>query len=405
MARVDHLEDRARRSLVRADRSIDVLLVGGGVASVRCARALRRHGFGGSILLVGDEDRAPYNRPPLSKELLRLGLPEELLDAEPASWYARREIELLVGTTVVGLDPDAGVAHLADGTTIGFDRCLLATGAEVRRLSIPGAEHALMLRTATDARRLRMAATTAGAGSAAVVVGGGFIGLEVASGLAALGLRPTVVEVAPTLWAGTLGRELAARASELLAESGIGLRTGAAARRLSSDAAWIGDERLDAKLIVAGIGVRPRDRLAIEAGLGVADGILTDAGQRTSHERVWAAGDVARVDGRRVEHWHAAREAGERAGLSMLGLPVPPPPAPWVFSEIAGVSVDVIGMTDDPGEERWLDRGRSVIAYLRRGIVVGLASVGGALAPDRARRLVEAQVGVDAVVTTLDSFG
>ncbi|MGH2417500.1 MAG: FAD-dependent oxidoreductase, partial [Candidatus Limnocylindria bacterium] len=126
----------------------DVLLVGGGVASVRCARTLRRHGFDGSILLVGDEDRLPYNRPPLSKELIRDDLPDELLLAERGSWYERRRIEVLTGARVTRLEPDLHKVTLEDGRTIGFERLLLATGAEVRTLrGVDGADAALTLRT------------------------------------------------------------------------------------------------------------------------------------------------------------------------------------------------------------------------------------------------------------------
>ena len=188
---------------------VEVLLVGGGVASVRCARALRRNGFTGSILLVGLEPALPYNRPPLSKELLRDDLSDELVMAEPASWYARRSVELRTGTTVVELDPDAHVATLDDGSVIGFAQCLIATGAEPRTLPIDGGEHAILLRTLPDARRLRAAAIAAGEGAPATVIGGGFIGVEVASALASLGLRPTVVEMADALWGGALGRSLA----------------------------------------------------------------------------------------------------------------------------------------------------------------------------------------------------
>ncbi len=378
-------------SVPAADRGVDVLLVGGGVASARCARALRRNGFDGSIVLVGDEDRAPYNRPPLSKELLREDLSLELLGAEPPSWYERRSIELMTGARVERVEPDERVATLVGGDRIRFQRLLLATGAEVRLLAIPGADGALTLRTADDAARLRGAAIDAGADAPVVIVGGGFIGLEVASSLASLGLRPTVVELAPALWGGALGQELDAWATSRLSGAGVELRLGARTTRIADGAAWIVDERLDAAFVVVGVGVLPRTALAEAAGLRTEDGIVVDAEQRTSHPAIWAAGDVARIDGRaRIEHWHAAREAGERAALSMLGLSVPSPPAPWVFSEIGGASLDMIGAADGWDDETWLDGARTVLAYVRAGRIVGLAGIDGAIAPDAARRLVDA---------------
>lgn len=384
--------------MARAERSVDVLLVGGGVASVRCARALRRHGFDGSILLVGAEDRAPYNRPPLSKELLREELPDALLAAAPASWYTRHSVELWTDARVTVLDPDARRATVADGSTVTFERCLLATGAELRRLTIPGAEGALMLRTVADARRLRAAAMAAPQGAQVVVVGGGFIGLEVASALAGLGLRPTVVEMAPTLWGGTLGSGVATWATNRLVRIGVDLRLASAVSRLADGAAWSGDERLPATFVVAGIGVLPRVDLAATAGIATQDGILVDVGQRTSHPAIWAAGDVARVDGHRVEHWHAAREAGERAALSMLGLPPPPPPPPWVFSEIADATLDVIGTIDEWDTEHWVIENR-LLAYRRGERVVGLASIDGALPAGVGRRLLAAGASMEDVST------
>ena len=380
-----------------ADRSVDVLLIGGGVASVRCARALRRHGFAGSVLLVGDEGRAPYNRPPLSKELLRDDLPDDLLAAEPDSWYARHAVELRTDAPVAAIDGDARRATFADGERVGFERCLVATGAGLRNLQAPGGGDALMLRTADDARRLRDTAMAAPRGAPVVVVGGGFIGLEVASALALLGLRPTVVEMETSLWGGALGTSLAAWAGRRLADFGVELRLASMVSGLADGAVWVGRERLPAAFVVAGIGVLPRDALAVEAGIATADGILVGPDQRTSHPAVWAAGDVARVDGRRVEHWHAAREAGERAALSMLGMEVPPPPAAWVFSEIAGTMVDVIGAVDGWEEERWLHLDR-LLVYLDAGRVVGLASIGGSLPVEVGRRLVASGATVDEVL-------
>src|SRR5919108_4142963 len=131
-------------------RSFDVLLIGGGVAAARCARTLRRRGFAGSILLVADEAIPPYNRPPLSKELLQAELPAELALAEPADWYERHTVELQLSTPVTALDVEGRRANLADGSTVAFEQCVIATGAEPRVPRIPGAEHALLLRTMDD---------------------------------------------------------------------------------------------------------------------------------------------------------------------------------------------------------------------------------------------------------------
>lgn len=378
----------------------DVLLVGGGVASVRCARTLRRHGFTGSIVLVGDETVPPYNRPPLSKELLRDELPDDLVLAEPATWYQRRGIDLRLGVSAAAIDPELRTVTLDDGSTIGYERCLLATGAEPRRLPVPGAEHALLLRTLEDARRLRSEALSLDAGAPVTVVGGGFIGIEVASGIAALGRTPTVLEMAPHLWGGALGGELASWARTRLVEHGIGVRTGAEVSGLAQAFATVGEERLDHALCVAGIGVRPRTELAEAAGLAVDDGIVTDAGHRTSAAGVWAAGDVARVEGRRVEHWHAAREGGERAALSMLGEPVPAPRASWVFSEVAGIGIDVVGDTRAWDEERWLSEG-SVLAYLEGETVVQVAIIDSSIPVEEARDLLERRASVEELLRLL----
>jgi NADPH-dependent 2,4-dienoyl-CoA reductase/sulfur reductase-like enzyme len=372
----------------------DVLLIGGGVASVRCARALRREGFDGRILLVTDETSAPYNRPPLSKEFLRADLPDDLVLAEPQRWYERRGVELITGRRVVGLELEARQATLDDGARIGFDRCLLATGAEPRPVPVPGGDGVILLRTLEDAHRLRAAAAAAQPGARVVVIGGSFIGIEVASSLRALGLQPTIVELADRLWSGRMGSDLASWAENRLTDAGIGVRLGASVERIA-DGAWLGSEHLPAAFVVAGVGVRPRDDLARIAGLDVDDGVVVDAGQRTSHPAIWAAGDVARHGPVRIEHWHAAREAGERAGHSMLGLPVTPAPEPWFFSEVAGVPIDVVGTASAWDEERWVSDG--LLAYLDGGTVVQLASIDSAMDATRMREIVAARGPVESV--------
>jgi NADPH-dependent 2,4-dienoyl-CoA reductase/sulfur reductase-like enzyme len=364
-------------------RDVDVLLIGGGVASVRCARTLRRRGFAGSVLLVGEESSIPYNRPPLSKELLRGEAPVELTWAEQPEWYARQRVELSLGVGVAELDATGGRASLADGTLVRFGQCLIATGATPGRPPVPGVEHALVLRKVGDSQAIHARAV---AGERAVVIGGGFIGVEVAASLAAIGMRVTVLEMAPALWGGAFGPALSAWAEEVLTQQGVSVRLRARVSRLEADAAWTGDERLPADLLIVGVGVSPRVELAGE--LELDDGIVVDEKRQTSAPRVFAAGDVARVSGRRVEHWHAAREAGEAAALGMLGLDPPAPRAPWVFSEFAGQQLDVVGWAPTFDETVLLRDGR-LVAYLREDAVAQLAVVNGVVPVEAARAFVE----------------
>jgi NADPH-dependent 2,4-dienoyl-CoA reductase/sulfur reductase-like enzyme len=365
-------------------RSVDVLLLGGGVAAARCARTLRRHGFAGSILLVSDEGLPPYNRPPLSKELLREDLPSELVLAEPMSWYERRAVELALDTQAVALDAEQRIVELADGGRIHFGQLLLATGAEPRRPAIPGSEHVRLLRTLSDAESLRMAAIS---GARAVVIGGGFIGVEVASSLAVRGLAVTVVEVAAALWGGTLGPELSDWARQRLHAAGVEVRLGAACESVAPNGVRLTSGWLPAEIILAGVGVVPRVDLADAAGLEVDNGVVVDAAQRTSNPAIFAAGDMARPrDGARVEHWHAAREAGERAALGMLGQALPVRRAPWVFSEVGGASLDVVGLA--PVWDDIVVLGE-IHAYVLDGRVAQLAVIGGALPMEEARAFVE----------------
>jgi NADPH-dependent 2,4-dienoyl-CoA reductase/sulfur reductase-like enzyme len=366
---------------------VDVLLVGGGVASVRCARTLRRRGFAGSILLVGDEPTHPYNRPPLSKELLRDDLSDELVLAEPGAWYARRDIGVRLGTRCTRLDAADRLAIFDDGSSIRFEQCLFATGAEPRRPPIPGAERGAVLRTLADARRLGAAARP---DTRAVIIGGGFIGVEVASSLAARGAKVVVAELAGELWGGSLGAELSAWARERLAGAGITVMTDTAASAIDDGAVALGDDLVEADLVLLAVGVSPRTGLAADAGLAVDDGIVTDADHRTSAPSIFAAGDVARVDGARVEHWHAAREGGERAALAMLGEVVPPQRAPWVFSEVAEHQLDVIGSAAaSDAVQRMGDDDGFVLAFHSAGIVRQVAIVNASVPVEDARMLVE----------------
>jgi 3-phenylpropionate/trans-cinnamate dioxygenase ferredoxin reductase subunit len=365
-------------------RHVDALLIGGGVAAVRCARTLRRRGFTGSILIVGEEPLAPYNRPPLTKELLRLDLPRELIAAEPPEWYERQRVELLTGVSVAALDPDARLAELADGTRLQFTQCLLATGAAPRRPPIPGAEGALLLRTVEDAEALRARAV---AGSRAVVLGGGFIGVEVAGSLAERGVQVTLLELSDGLWGGSLGPAVSSWAVGRLEAAGVDVRLRTGAAEIGDGVVVTTSERITANYVLAGVGVTPRVELAAAAGLAIEDGVVVDESRRTSAASVFAAGDMARpADGPRVEHWHAAREAGEAAALGILGEPPQPRRAPWVFSEFAGAKLDVVGWA--PAWDEIVTRG-GMLAYVVNGRVEQLAILDGAVAVEAARVFVE----------------
>lgn len=349
-------------------RHVDVLLVGGGVAAARCARTLRRGGFTGTILLVGEEPTPPYNRPPLSKELLRGEVPDELVLAEPMAWYGRRGVELRLGVPAVALDPGQRAVELADGTRLGYGSCVLATGAAARVPAFP----AHVLRTLADARALRDAAAGT---SRASVVGGGFIGVEVAASLAARGVAVRLWCGGDRLWGGAFGAAASDWAAGVLRHAGVEVRFGA--------------EHADGDgLVVAGIGVDPRVELAAGASLEVDDGILVDERQATSAPGVYAAGDVARTRGRpRVEHWHTARESGEHAALAILGLPAPPPRAPWVFSELGAATLDAVGWPDDEAAEVEIAPG--IIGFVREEALVQVVILDGAIAVEPVRELIE----------------
>jgi len=236
-----------------------------------------------------------------------------------------------------------------------------------------------------------------------MVIGGGFIGVEVASSLAARGLGVTVLERGAALWGGALGSELSAWAVERLGEAGVTVRLSTPVSAIGADGVSLPDETLAAELVLAGVGVEPRVQLARDAGLEVDDGVVVDAAQRTSTPNVLAAGDIARPrDGVRVEHWHAARESGERAALAMLGAEVPAARAPWIFSEVAGVTVDVVGaMTtwDDVVESG------GVHAYLSAGRLVQVAIIDGAVDAEAARRLVEERGTAGQLAALIGAFG
>lgn len=337
-----------------ADRRVDVLLVGGGVASTECASTLRDEGFDGSILLCGRELDAPYERPPVSKGYLLGKVEKPRLALRPEGWWGERDVELATRTGVMKLDLEARVARLMTKQEVEFDRLLLATGAQVRRLPVDGAQldGIEYVRAPGNADAIRRGLDAA-ARPEVVVVGGSYLGTEVAAAMVELGRPVTVLlqEDAPLErhYGATAGRWFQA----LLEERGVRFVTGSslgAFEPSADDPERVGAVRTDggdelpAGLVVVAAGAVPDVMLAKAAGLPIGDrgGVACDPALRVHRaDRVWAAGDMCEWDSplhggpARVEHWNVAAAHGRTAARSMLGQDVVHDEVPSFWSDLS----------------------------------------------------------------------
>ncbi|SFK57878.1 NAD(P)/FAD-dependent oxidoreductase [Geodermatophilus ruber] len=331
-----------------------IVIVGAGLAGAKAAETLRDEGFDGPVVLVGAEHERPYERPPLSKQYLLGAAPRDGAYVHDAGWYAAHDVDLRTGVRATRLDPEGHRLALDTGEELGFTRLLLATGSVARRLPVPGAdlEGVRYLRTLADADRLR--ADLGDGGRQVVVVGGGWIGLEVAAAARTLGNAVTVVEPQPAPLLGVVGRELGGIFARLHRDHGVDVFTSTTVREVRGEgrvAAVVTDGlTLPADLVVVGVGAQPETRLAAEAGLEVADGVVTDARLQTSAPDVWAAGDVAASFspryGRqlRVEHWANALHAGPAAARAMLGRDVVHDRLPYFFTDQYDLGMEFSGL-------------------------------------------------------------
>src|SRR4051794_32081524 len=250
-----------------ADGSAGVVVVGGGLAGAKTAEALRDQGYDGPVTLLTAEGELPYERPPLSKGYLAGESAFEEAVVHPEEWYAEHQVELRRGTEVTALHPADQEVELADGGRVAYSALVLATGAEPRRLPIPGADTALTLRTRADSDRLR---ATFGGGRRLAIIGGGWIGLEAAAAARGAGTDVTVLEAADLPLLGVLGPELGAVFAHLHRDHGVDLRLGARISEITSDGVLLADGTLvEADAVLLGVGVRPRTGLAEAAGLAV----------------------------------------------------------------------------------------------------------------------------------------
>src|SRR5688500_4003603 len=384
------------------------VIVGASLAGAKAAETLREEGFDGRIVLVGSEEVRPYERPPLSKDYLRGEAGREKVYVHDEGFYAEHDIELRLGRTAVSLDTANTRLELDDGEQLSYDRLLLATGAEPRRLPVPGAEldGVFYLRSVRDSDALRERLDR---GGAVVVVGAGWIGAEVAASARQRGLDVTVVEPASVPLERVLGKEIGAFYRDLHTDQGVRMLMGTGVEALEGNGAVervrTSDGRVvDCDFVVVGVGVEPRTALAAEAGLAISNGILVDALLRASAPGVFAAGDVANAQHRfygdpiRVEHWANALNQGPAAARSMLGQSALYNRLPYFFSDQYDVGMEFTGLAR--GCDRVVFRGdpaeREFVAFwmfenrVMAGMNVNVWDV-----TDPIKRLISERIAVD----------
>ncbi|HEX2096576.1 MAG TPA: FAD-dependent oxidoreductase [Solirubrobacterales bacterium] len=389
-----------------ADREVDFLLIGGGMASAYCAAELRRRGAEGSVLLVGREPEPPYERPPLSKDYLRGGSERADAFVNPSEWYAENGVELRTGANVMSLDVAARTAKLQGGEEVAFGKALLATGAMVNILRVEGAgnEGIHYLRAFGNADAIRDEAREAGR---VVLIGGSYIGTEVAATLTAQGVECTIVMMEEVTLERSFGAAAGRWFQQRLEDNGVAVLGG---EQLE---AFEGDGRVEAVLtrsgktiecgaVVVGAGVRADTMLAQRAGLEVDNGVVCDSKLRTSAEGVYAAGDCCSYESvvhrrrLRVEHWDVAMQQGMHAARNMLGEERDYDVVPYFFSDLADwASLEYVGPAREWDEELWRgdpDGGEFSVWYLKDGFVAGALSVGRSEDLAEARRLLADRV-------------
>ena len=376
-----------------------VLIIGGGVAAVRCALELRTQGYDGHICMVSAERTLPYDRTLVSKDLLSGDRVDEArLLLQPAEVYADAEIDLRLGVEATGLDVRARRVHVAGGARLSYDRLVLAVGGEPVRPPRLTAAGVLTLREIGDARRL---ADRLDAGERIVIVGGGFIGTEVASMATARGLHATVVE-ARLPFAPLLGREVARRICDMHRAAGVELLEAAPVDRVHRDGDALSVElvdgrRLPADVVLTAVGMRPATRWLAASALGDANGLVTDPAGRTTIPGVFAdcavSPDLDTWLHATTEHWDVAARQGALVARTILGRPAPKPRAPYFWSDQLGTKFQMIGRTQGADSVEIEDVAPSpcfTARYRRNGRLVGLFAAGAPRAVGQARREIDA---------------
>jgi len=388
-----------------ADRKVDYLLIGGGLASGNCARWLRESGAEGSILLVGREPDLPYNRPECSKGYMQGREERDDTLFRPPSWYAEQGVEALTKVSVMALDTDTRVVKLSNKEQIEFGQALLATGANVRRLNVDGChlDGIHYLRTLGNTDTIRSDA----AGKRVVLIGGSYIACEVAASLTELGSTCTLVMLEDVTLSRGFGEQAGRYFQKVLEDHGIAVHGGDELERFEgaddrvSTVVTKGGLALEADAVVVGVGVNPDVSLARAAGLSIGErgGVEVDSRLRTSVPGLFAAGDIAEYESVvhggeriRIEHWDVAFNMGKTVALNMLGRDVAHDVVPYFFSDLSDwASLEYVGPASSWDQEvvrGSIDEGEFSLWYLVGGRVAGALSVGRSDDLEAARRLI-----------------
>ncbi len=367
------------------------LIAGSGMAGRAAALTLRRVGWTGEIVLVGDDSEYPYDRPPLSKSVV-IGTADMNKVIKPApEVYEQEAIDLRRGVTVTGADATAKTAELSDGSTVAWDALVLATGCAPRQLPIPGLDLPGVYRVTRLDEALEIQAVLATGPKHLAIIGGGFIGMEVAAAAVAAGHTATVLEAAPEPMSRPLGLEVAERVLQWATDRGVVVRAGVGVEQVSGDdiatgVRLVGGEEIDADLVIVAVGQTPRLELAQQLGCEeVVGGIKVDAGMRTSVADVYAVGDIAAFpstwadeDRIRVEHAAVAIGHGQVAAEQIATGEGRYDDLPSFWSDQGDITLNVVGVTRPDDEIVW--RGDQALPactafYLREGTMRAAFSV------------------------------